>query len=45
MSKYEITLVVDAPDLSTAVGRFLWDDYGEAYEWLKEIKWAEEVVD
>lgn len=45
MSKYEISLVVEAPNLSTAIGRFIWDDDGEAPEWLKEIKWVEEVID
>lgn len=45
MSKYEVSLVVEAPNLSTALGRFLWDDYGEAPEWLLELKWAEKVID
>lgn len=45
MRKFEITLVVEAPEISTAVGRFLYDEDGEPYPWLKELKWAEEVVD
>lgn len=43
MSLFEITLVVEAPDLSAAVGRFLYDDAGEPIKWVQKIQFAEAV--
>lgn len=44
MAKFEITLVVEAPDLSTAISRFLWDEFsGEANPHLKEVTFAHPV--
>lgn len=45
MSLFELTLVVEAPELSTAVGRMLYDEDGEAYTWLRKIQFAEAVDD
>lgn len=30
MAKYRVSITVEAPDLSAAVGRFLYDDAGES---------------
>lgn len=43
MSLFEITLVVEAPELSTAVGRLLYDEDGEPYTWLRSIRFVEAV--
>lgn len=43
MSLFEITLVVEAPDLSTAVGNLLYDEQGEPNEWLRKIQRAEKI--
>lgn len=43
MSLFKITLVVEAPDLSVAVGNFLWDESGEPDPYLRKIQFAEAV--
>ena len=46
MSLFEITLVVEAPELSTAVGRLLYsEESGEPYTWLRKIQFAEALDD
>jgi len=41
VSLFEITLVVEAPELSTAIGRFLYDEAGEPNPYLRKIQFAE----
>lgn len=45
MPKFEITLVVEAPNLSTAVSKLLWDEEGEPNRDLIAIQFAEEKGD
>ena len=45
MSKFEITVVVEASSLSLALNHVLWDGDGEPNEYVRAIKNAERVND